>query len=485
MPYVFEVPTTLEALHEMISKYASTGKDASTIIERIQKANSVRLDHRNTEKMQNFYDVLLRRFVAVGDAIFDSGDGGLELARYEQLNWITKVMYSMAQDSPESAGAVWSRRIGIFQNAHAKRLRDSEFIYEEEEDKLVTAWPSTGAFLLLRALGHIFPVTDRRHYVTSPTILLLGQTVAQTPVCSPYDLVMGVLCSGLLLEYTKESQRVVPEALGFLAGVLRLFSPNPGHFAVPSLEAAYNLPSIKSLRDAISGAKNVRDNCSLKLESDFIMEASPSLSVAILAASLHLVEKCTTALSGSFSSPAESELLSEISESILSLRPKCFPEGLANRLAKSAMVVANACRSKRKPLRRRMGPSTTEQAIKSLAPKMQDPEKYSMSKDTGKKSTQAAIDRTRREYKREHKAISRELRLDAAFIENERRTERDKKDAKARAKRQKNFAWLEGEQASMNQQVRMGGGLLKGGGTGLARAKAATGKLGIKKGGKF
>jgi len=75
--------------------------------------------------------------------------------------------------------------------------------------------------------------------------------------------------------------------------------------------------------------------------------------------------------------------------------------------------------------------------------------------------------------------------MDGAFIEKERRNEQDKRDDKARAKRQKNFAWLEGEVASMNQQVREGGGLLKGGGTGLARAKAATGQMGIKKGGKF
>jgi nucleolar protein 14 len=37
----------------------------------------------------------------------------------------------------------------------------------------------------------------------------------------------------------------------------------------------------------------------------------------------------------------------------------------------------------------------------------------------------------------------------------------------------------------MNQQVRMGGGLLSGGGIGAAKAKARTGKMGIKKGGKF
>jgi nucleolar protein 14 len=487
IPFVFEVPTTLEALHEMIAKYASTGKDASTIIQRIHKANSVRLDRRNVEKMQNFYDVLLRRFVAVGDAIFASGDGGEELNRYEQLTCLTKVMYAMAQDSPESAGAVWSRRIGIFQNAHAKRLRDSEFIHEEDEDdELVTAWPSTGTFLLLRALGHIFPVTDRRHYVVAPTILLLSQMVAQTPVSSPYDLIMGILCSGLLLEYTKEAKRVIPEVLGFLAGAIRLFSPNPGHFAVPSLEAAYNLPSIKSLRDALSGTKKVDGKLpSLKLERDFFTDASPDMSVAVLSASLDLVEKVTKALEGSFSLAVETELLCEVSESILSLRPKSFPEALQSRVAKTASIIAKACPSKRKPLRRRTGPSTIEKAIKSLAPRMQDPDKYSMSKDKGKKSAEAAIDRTRREYKREHKAISRELRLDAAFIENERRTEQDKKDTKARAKRQKNFAWLEGEQATMNQEVRMGGGLLKGGGTGVARAKAATGKLGMKKGHKF
>ena len=75
--------------------------------------------------------------------------------------------------------------------------------------------------------------------------------------------------------------------------------------------------------------------------------------------------------------------------------------------------------------------------------------------------------------------------MDAAFIESERRSHQEKRDSKERAKRQKNFAWLESEAATLNQQVAQGGGLLKGGGTGAARAKAKSGKLGIKKGGKF
>ena len=227
MPFVFEVPTTLETLHEMIGKYASTGQEASLIIQRIHASNSVRLDKRNGEKMQNFYDVVLRRFVAVGDAIYTSGDGGADLGRYEQLNSLTKVLYGLSQDSPESAGAVWGRRLGVIQNAHAKRLRDAEFVSLEDDDndESTTAWPSTGIILLLKTVGHLFPVTDLRHQVVTPTILLLGQMIAQTPVRSVHDLVMGLMCCGLMIEYTRSAKRVAPEAIAFLSSVLRLFGP--------------------------------------------------------------------------------------------------------------------------------------------------------------------------------------------------------------------------------------------------------------------
>jgi nucleolar protein 14 len=488
----------LEALHELIAKYAATGEDASLIIQRIHISNSVRLDRRNGEKMQNYYDVLLRRFVAVGDAIFESGDGGAELGRYRQLNTLIKVIYGMAQDAPDTAGAVWSRRLGIFQNAHAKRMRDADFLHVDDGDDddndgaFASAWPSTGTFLLLRALGHVFPVTDSRHYVVTPTILLLGQMVAHTPILSLYDVVMGVLCSGLILEYTKEAKRVAPEALGFLAGVVRLFAPpDSGHFPVPSLEAARHLPVLESLRERViaGGEANEKSFHLLSVERSDCMGETSQMPTAILVAALSMIEQTVVTFHGAFTLAAEPELFSEVSESLVSLCPttkeKSFPKALQRKIASVASSISKICPSSRAPLSRRLGPSIQESAVKSLAPRMEDPSKYSMSKDKGKKSVQAAVDRTRREYKREHKAISRELRLDAAFIETERRKDKETKDSKARAKRQKNFAWLEGEQESMNQQVRQGGGLLRGGGTGLARAKASTAKMGIKKGGKF
>ena len=260
---------------------------------------------------------------------------------------------------------------------------------------------------------------------------------------------------------------------------------NTGHFTTPALQTAYDQPFCQSLRDAVSQYDDTTLP-SLKLEYNFIMnQDDPKTATALLSMCISMVEKYVLALQGSFMVSAETELLHEVTSSILCLQPKSYPLELQKKIARTASLIAKICPTKRTPICRRGRATVGEMAIKTLAPRMEDPTHYSMSRDKGKKSAQAAIDRTRREYKREHKAISRELRMDGAFIEAERRKDQEKRDSKARAKRQKNFNWLKGEVGAMNQQVREGGGLIKGGGTGLARAKAATGKMGIKKGGKF
>jgi nucleolar protein 14 len=213
-----------------------------------------------------------------------------------------------------------------------------------------------------------------------------------------------------------------------------------------------------------------------------------------------MVESSIQSLSGSIDS-TEKEVFAEIVNSLLLLQSTesktTTTTATSNALppvlrAKVVAVISmlTTCPSisgstKRIPLQRRAG-MVQDQAIVTLAPRIENPDRYSVTqKDRHKSATQAAADRTRREYKREHKAVSRELRLDASMIETERRRVQNQKDSAAKAKRQRAYAWLESEQASMNQQVRQGGGLLQGGGTGAAKAKARTAKLGIKKGGKL
>eukprot|EP00804_Cyclotella_cryptica_P013687 CCRYP_016131-RA/>CCRYP_016131-RA protein AED:0.07 eAED:0.07 QI:308/1/1/1/0.66/0.42/7/2083/1063 len=491
IPFVFEVPTTLDALHDMIATHASTGADASLIIQRIHIANSVRLNHKNKERMQNFYDVLLRRFIAVGDEIFNSGNGGPDLERYEQLNSLTKVLYAMSQDSPECAGAVWSRRLGVFQKAHAKRLRDVEVTpLGDACQGEFSAWPSTGMLFLMRALPHIFPSTDKRHAVVTPALLLLGQIIVQTPLKSQYDVVIGLFCSGLMMEYTKDAKRLAPEAMAFLSGVLRLFADDGDSALTRSPLPSFGSGNTElgfALRKTLS---TMQDKNSVRFSLEKSQIQSNSCSTAILNFTLHLVKHSITVF-GKTEEGSEREIFSEITKALLCIdgsnKDLPLPVTIKNAIAETARTASTTCASedRRTPLQRRKKASAQELAIKTLAPRMEDPDRYSMSKDKGKSQMQAQHDRNRREYKREHKAVMRELRLDSAFIENERRKEKDEADGKARAQRHRNYAWMEMEQATMNQQVRLGGGLLSGGGVGAAKKKARSGKLGIKKGGKF
>ena len=372
----------------------------------------------------------------------------------------------------------------------SKRLRDVEVtpLGDACHDEF-TAWPSTGMILLMRALPHIFPSTDRQHAVVTPGLLLLGQILAQTPIKTRCDVVMGLFCVGLMLEYTKGAKRVPPEATAFLAGVIRLFADDAGsalaNSPLPSFSNAHKSPQLAALRAMLS---NDDKNARLSLEKEEIQ--SDANSMAILNASLHMSQQAITNL-GKSDHGSEREIFRELAKSLLVITGKRrdlpLPQQVKSRLAEAARVASSICASNspRLPLQRRKSASVKELAVKSLAPRIEDPSRYSMSKDKGKSQSQAEHDRNRREYKREHKAAMRELRLDSAFIEEERRKAKNKADSKAREKRNKNFAWLESEQATLNQQVRLGGGLLSGGGIGAAKAKAKSRTIGMKKGGKL
>ena len=459
MPFIFEVPSTLDELNDVIGMHATTGDEASLVVQRIHKGNSVRLNRLNADKMQNFYDILLRRFIAIGDALHEKGNGGV-VGRYSQLDALTKTLYEMAQDSPEGAAATWSRRLGFMHSAHMKRTRDAAF----EQDETFSAWPSTGTFLALRLVGHIFPVTDKRHCITTPTILFLGQILVHTPILRKQDLVMGMLCCGLLLEYTKGAKRIAPEAHAFLDGTLRLFSLTKGG-PLPTLEAATDL-----LKEELVSVEFEAGGHKLSIEKTH-WERHEVMS-SVLASSLCLLESTIDALSGSLSD-TEPDVFSNLAEALLCLPTKRFPKTIRERVSTVASKLHLS--RHRIPLRRH---DVQKKQLKTLAPRIENT-------SVGRKNTKTEADRLRHELKREHKSTKRDIRLDASVVESERRQKEDKDREKAQSKRHRAFAWMEQEQATINNQVRQGGGLLHGGGMGAAKAKAKSAKVGMKKGGKL
>lgn len=116
--------------------------------------------------------------------------------------------------------------------------------------------------------------------------------------------------------------------------------------------------------------------------------------------------------------------------------------------------------------------------VQSLTPRLSldGRGKYNMSAGNGNKnSLKSQREAMIKVLKRSKKAVKRELKLDGEFIELKRRQEISSITSAARAKRNKNYNWLQDEQATINQQVRKGKGLMKGGGNSAVKRAIARG----------
>ena len=95
-----------------------------------------------------------------------------------------------------------------------------------------------------------------------------------------------------------------------------------------------------------------------------------------------------------------------------------------------------------------------------------------MKKDREEDGDRAKMKQLQRQLKRETKAAQRELRRDAEFLDRETYKEKGEQEESRKRERGKNFAFMEEQAATINMQVRMGGGVLKGGGSGVGKPLA-------------
>ena len=113
---------------------------------------------------------------------------------------------------------------------------------------------------------------------------------------------------------------------------------------------------------------------------------------------------------------------------------------------------------------------TIKKALPSLAPRYEV--NFIPKKDLDPDESKVELKQLNRQLKREKKAAMRELRRDADFLDQEKYKETQENIAKRKENYARNYAWMEEQQATINQHVKAGKGLLKGGGSGVLRKKA-------------
>jgi nucleolar protein 14 len=92
-------------------------------------------------------------------------------------------------------------------------------------------WPGLPELVFLRILGVLWPTSDMRHIIVSPTRLLMGSYLGLCKIRSFIDAASGLFLCTLFLQYENRSKRFVPEAINFLIDVIRCLSPRKGDSA--------------------------------------------------------------------------------------------------------------------------------------------------------------------------------------------------------------------------------------------------------------
>mmetsp|Transcript_1110 Transcript_1110/g.1853 ORF Transcript_1110/g.1853 Transcript_1110/m.1853 type:complete len:376 (+) Transcript_1110:61-1188(+) len=324
-------------------------------------------------------------------------------------------------------------------------------------------WPSAGDLAFFRIVEAVFPVTDFRHPVVSPSQLLLGQYLAQCPIRGPRDVVACLCTAQLLVDFCRGAERLPGEA--FLSVDALLNQAFPAKKSTSSnLDEAEKLDLAKRRvcpQMIKAGRCGVRSEHLDWLRKAKISKEAQPLSLTALRYDEDDTEDVSHVDNGvivqSLLSLAQQlghmAAISPVGDSLLQGIDAALQRAKGEEAKTISDVVSRDVKhvkASRKPMRLL---DVQARAIKSIRPLFN--ENYKWTKDGHDPDrARAELKKLKRQAHRERKGVARELRKDAQFLAEQRETENQSRVSALRAERQRNFAELTNQAGEMNKAVR-------------------------------
>ena len=524
MPHTLPCPPDLDSFRELCEKYVKNGTDYVAMVTRIVGYHSVKLPGKegvdNKSRMHNFLGVLMAEFSAIGDGLAYAASQDEQADLMMRLDSLMALVFQLCRDMEGSVTSLWAKAIKQLLGALQKRLRDYAHGVRQ-----ASTWPSLGKVLFLQLLGCTYSVTDLQHALVTPAMLLMCQYLTQCQVVSLQDVSTGLLVCSVLMDYTDGSKRYVPEVTSFLCRLLGVLAQNHSASASGSFHIAKSANSSSNFnvnklcwlslvpREEDEHARAAKKSKATKRappgaapaanqgqeggegkipwryfsaagtvpehtgEDDATsgVEEGPRSSVALLGVALSLVKQLlgrhgASAAFPEIASPLLNALM-DVSAAVTTLDG--HKEERVTALINEVSSVLQLCgaqatrkQDSRSPLAWR---NESVSSIEAKNPMYAM--NYTFKKDNDADGDRAKMKQLQRQLKRETKAAQRELRRDSEFLDREAFKDKQEAHDRRRAERSKNFAFMEEQQATINQQVRLGGGLMKGGGSGVIKGK--------------
>ncbi|RIA96440.1 nucleolar protein 14 [Glomus cerebriforme] len=421
LAYIFTCPSTMEEFLEIIKNVGDN--DVPIVVHRIRIIHHIKLSPDNQEKLEKFFNILM-------DYIYIR----IQEIPYQMhlINRLSLQIFDLVQQIPEHAIKYFIGKIDYLKNNLMKNYK----------------FPKITELFLFKLLGKIFPTSDFHHNIITPTLLLIGQYLAQCQVINGKDLISGLFLCNLLYEYQALSRRIVPEALNFLFTTLVYLAPKntfnnissiPGTF--PFSNSINSIPSTLQIKDGKKIETKLL-NFSEILNRNVDNLDNDEFRVSVLLANLHIIELYAKLYN---STSAFIELFNSVLELLSSYPLDKFSESIKNKLMNTQEILRRLqkfSQQNKKPLQLQYHKPIP---IPTYIPKFQ--ENFSIDKHYDRDKERAKINKLKSQYKKEHKGAIRELRKDSQFIARQHINEIKEKDDIYKKKINKIKGILENEQS--------------------------------------
>lgn len=423
LPYTFKVPDSYDELQDIMSNWGLDHQ--AVIIERMLKCNHPSLAEGNREKLQELLKFLLQH---INDSAIPDEDQQLPQC-FSVLDRLIPHIYDLTHMSPVTAGQsvleVIKEKQADFRNCKRK-------------------CPGCDTLVFLKLVSHLFPTSDFRHPVVTPTIIFMEQILWESRIRSRQDVATGLFIATLLLEYSVLSKRFSPAVVNFLRGVLYLSVDKSLHKSVTPV------PPFKSKEEAsgilvLSKDFKTEDFTNHKMNlSDLLEDAviDDNFRIRALWTSVKLLDAFQQNLEPLVSSY---EIFKPVSQLINHLNTEQFPTDLKNAISNlhdkiekmSGKKIYHLIFEKKKPKALRLYEPKIEQVFDCKRRRPMGPEKQEREKLLHK-------------YRRELKGAVREIRRDRAFLTKVKLKQTLKSDLERKEKVKEIFGSAAMQQGELN-----------------------------------
>lgn len=434
LPYTFTAPECYTDLTAMLQGHSAD--EQRLILERTKKCNHPSLAVGNKAKLQKLFGFLLEY---VGELATHNPP------QLTTINTLIPQIYSLSQLFPEAACQVMQSLIG-----------DAAHTMEQSvEVKGRAAVPGLDMLISLKIATLLFPASDFRHPVTTPTFLYISQALTKCAVLSLESVSAGLILCCIAVECVSLSQRFIPELINYLLGLLHLAVPThtcTDYHVVPPFRPQGKSSELLHVCDPQSAHSWTRRSISLS-SADRVTATTERerdhYKLSVLYVCLDLVKRCTALYQ---QLPAYQHIFQPIRILLAKHLPVTDYPAALQELHKEILEVIPETPSQHTPL---VFDKKKPIPLKLLQPKVVEVVDYGRKR--GNTKAEKERERLKHKYKKEFKGALREIRKDTRFLAHTKLSDSLRRDAERKRKVKELYGSLatqEGEWKALKKRKR-------------------------------